>query len=99
MEVKKIICVSSPDHVSRIIRDALIVFEGSPFVNNIFVQASSTLYTAGDGITPPERANLMNVIIAEPRAPVVPIFQRLFKLANHPHVLAEIEEVLNKYEK
>lgn len=99
LEVRKLICISSPDHVSRIIRDALIVFEGSSFVNNISVQASSTLYTKDDGKTPPERANLDNVVIAEPRAPVVPIFQRILKTANNPDALTEIEEILNKYEK
>lgn len=97
--IQKLICVSSRDHISRIIRDAHIVFEGSPLAANLSVRGSITLYTENDGKTPSERAKINNVVVAEPRAPVVPYFQRMFGISGNAEALSEIDAVLNKYGK
>jgi len=97
--IQKLICVSSADHVSRIIRDAHKVFKGQPIAGHLEVRGSSTLYTENDGITPPERASVDHVVVAEPRAAVVPYFERMFGIGNNPEALAEIDTVLKKYGK
>ena len=98
--IQKLICVSSKDHVSRIIRDALVVFEGDPLiVSHVSVRAAATLYTKEDGITPSARASVANVVVIEPRATVGPRAQRMFGIGNNPQALAEIDAVLKKYGK
>jgi hypothetical protein len=95
----KLVAVSSPDHISRIMRDGLSCFAGSPLALHFSVRASNTLYTMGDGITPIERARVSNVVIAEPRSAVGPYFQRMFGINNNPEALLEIDSVLKKYGK
>jgi hypothetical protein len=95
----KLVAVSSPDHVSRIMRDGLSVLSGSPLALNFSVKPSATLYTKGDGKTPPERASVKNVVITEPRSAVGPYFQRMFGINDNPEALLEIDLILKKYGK
>lgn len=93
--IQKIIFVSSPDHVSRIMRDALKAFNGSPLALNISVRASATLYTENDGITSPENASIDNVIIVEPR---MGNFFKLFPgILNYSGAMREINEIAKKW--
>ncbi len=99
LKIQKFICVSSPDHMSRIFRDARIVFKDDPLAPHISVRGAVTLYTERDEITPLERASLSNVVIAEPRAVEGPFMQRMFGLGENPEALGEIDAVLKKYGK
>lgn|GEM_PF-2744719 len=96
-QIQKLICVSSADHVSRIIRDAFKIFWGQPIAAHLEVRGSLTLYTEGDGITPPERASVDHVIVAEPRATVGPYFERMFGIRNNTDALADIDAILKKH--
>lgn len=98
-DIQKLVCVSSCDHVSRIIRDASIVFKGHQIAAHLSVRGSLTLYTEEDGKTPPERATLDNVVVAEPRFHGVRHMRRMFGIGNNPEALAEIDAVLKKYGK
>jgi len=100
-KIEKIVLVSSPDHMSRILKDAFSIWQefAPEFAANFSCSPCVTLYTDGDGKTPPERAKVANVVIAEPRFPLAPYFQRMFGIANNPEALAEIDAVLKKYNK
>lgn len=95
--VNRVFTISSPDHVSRCIRDVLIQWrEKYPLLAaNTLTSASWTLYSER---TPEDKdiAKLSNVIIAEP--PVVRTFNlgRLFKILKNPGALAEVDAVLKK---
>ena len=99
LKIQKLICVSSPDHMSRLFRDAQIVFKDNPLAPHISVRGAVTLYAERDEITPPERASMANVVVAEPRATVTPYLQRMFEIGNNPDALAKIDRVLKKYGK
>lgn len=97
--IQKLVCVSSPDHVSRIIRDTLVVFRKTTLAVHVSVRPSVTLYTVGDDVTPPERASLGSVVVIEPRSPVGPLAQRMLGLGGNANALAEIDAILKKYGK
>lgn len=101
--IKRAILVSSPDHMSRILRDAFAIWweQGlaPELAVNFICSPCITLYTEVDGITPPERAKVANVVVAEPRFSLVPLFQRMFGIANNPEAVSQIEAVLERYGK
>jgi len=97
--IRKLICVSSADHISRIIRDVHRVFKGRPIVAHLEVRGSLSLYTENDGKTPSERASVDHVVVIEPRAAIGPYAERMFRVNNNPEALAEIDTVLKRYEK
>jgi hypothetical protein len=98
--VDKVIIVTSPDHISRAIRDA-IQFWGKDYpklVNNVYGTPSATFYSER---TEKDKAiaKIENVIIAEP--PVMNKFNlaRMFGVLGNPKALAEIDAVLKRYGK
>jgi len=97
------ILVSSFDHMSRILRDAGAIWQeqnsNPKLAAHLLCRPAVTLYTKEDGITPPHLAKMASVIIAEPRAPLVSYFKRMFGISNNPEALAEIDAVLKKYGK
>ena len=97
--IEKVRQVTSPDHVSRAIRDAIIAWqENYPrLIANLSIATSVTLYSVRPGDE--EIAKMENVIIAEP--PVMKKFNlaRIFGVLNNPDALAEIDSTLRKYGK
>lgn len=98
--VDKVTITSSPDHISRCIRDVLNCWrERYPVLAaNTFATAAWTLYSER---TPEDKeiAKISNVVIAEP--PVMRKFNlaRIFGILGIPQALSEVVAVLKKYGK
>lgn len=96
--VDKTIIITSPDHISRALKDALVCWrESYPGLSkNVHGACSVTLYSAR---TPGDQkiASLENVIIAEPPVAKKLNFARLFGILGEPEALSEIKAVLEKY--
>jgi len=97
LRINNLTCVSSRDHVSRIIRDANIVFNDDPLVASLCVRGSVTMYTEEDGKTSPEMAKMDNVVVIEPRSTLVRPVIDMFGAS--PDALADINAVLQKHSK
>lgn len=100
--ITKITIVTSPDHFSRSGLDAVKIWRKKGLFQlaaNVSVAPSVTLYSDGDGKTPPERAKMENVIILEPPSSLMPFVQRITALINDSKALAEIDAVLKRYGK
>jgi len=99
-EVEKVMLVTSPDHISRALRDVLVNWQNNypKLAANVFGVPSVTLYSERSA-EDAEIAKMANVVIAEP--PVMKKFNlaRMFGILNNPGALAEIEAVLKKYGK
>lgn len=98
--VREVTLVTSPDHISRALRDALICWQKDypELVANVYGTPCVTLYSER---TPEdvEIAKVSNVVIAEP--PVMKKFNlaRMFGVLGNPEALAEIDAVLKKHGK
>jgi hypothetical protein len=98
--IEKVFLVTSPDHISRTIRDAIVAWqkECPQLAANVYGAPSVSLYSLRT-----EKdiniAKVENVIIAEP--PVMQFFdlRRMFVILKRPEALAEIDAILKKYEK
>ena len=86
----RIIIVTSPDHMPRAMRDAFVEWPNPPF--ELEFVPSATLYSEGDGETPPERASMDNVVVLEPPSPAGPLAKKM--LSANPETLAKIGEFL-----
>ncbi|MDD5145134.1 MAG: hypothetical protein PHW72_03365 [Candidatus Pacebacteria bacterium] len=86
----RIIIVTSPDHMSRAVRDSFTEWLNPPF--SLEFVPSSTLYSCEDGETPPERASMENVVVIEPPSPVGALAKKM--LSAGPEVLTKIREIL-----
>jgi len=97
--VGKVTIVSSPDHISRCMRDVLACWEKRyPLLAaNLSGTASATLYSARTR-DDAEIAKISNVVIAEP--PIMRKFNlsRIFGILNNPDAILELDAVLQKYE-
>ena len=99
-EVEKVILLTSPDHVSRAIRDALSAWQKTypRLAANLFITASVTLYSERK---PEDReiAKMENVVIIEPPFynSVGILAQQIFKLRNNPEALEELNIVFKKH--
>jgi hypothetical protein len=94
----KLICVSSPDHVGRIYREAFDVFKDTPIVANLEIRGSSTLYgpkTKEDK----ENYGIKDVLIFEiPLSRKFPgLFDAVLKASKNPLLVKEINTALKKY--
>lgn len=98
--VEKVIVVTSPDHISRGLRDGLQFWskEYPELAANLYGTASVTLYS---NRTPEDQeiAKMENVVIAEPPTMKKFNFARMFGILNNPDALAEIDAILKKYSK
>jgi hypothetical protein len=98
--VTKIILVTSPDHISRTLRDAIAAWQERypELAANVYGAPCVTLYSAR---TPEdaEIAKMENVVIAEP--PVMKSFdiRRVFGVLKNTDALREIDAILKKYGK
>lgn len=96
----KVIIVTSPDHISRAIRDAIQFWSKDypRLVRNLYGTPSATFYSAR---TEEDKAiaKIENVVIAEP--PVMDKFNlaRIFGVLGNPKALSEIDAVLRRYGK
>jgi hypothetical protein len=89
--VEKIIIVSSPDHVSRCIRDAQIFWGETKLIDHLSVTSSATMYSKGD-------AKMENVVVIEPSLFLGPgrLAQELVNRRKEEGLLKKIQEVLNE---
>lgn len=89
-DVKSVVLVTSPDHISRAMRDAIIIWQETypEFTRSLFGSPSTTLYSEGD---------MGDVVIAEP--PVKKKFNlaRIFGILKNEGALRELDELLKKY--
>lgn len=98
--IEKVIIVTSPDHISRALRDAIQFWSKNypELARNVYGTASATFYSAR---TPEDEAiaKMENVIIAEP--PTMNKFNlaRIFGILGNPEALAELDAMLKKYGK
>lgn len=98
--ILKVIIVTSPDHISRAIRDAIQFWDKDypELARNVLGTASTTFYsmrTPGDEAI----AKMENVVIAEP--PTMKKFNlaRLFGILGNPQAVEEVDAILKKYGK
>lgn len=98
--VEEIIIVTSPDHISRGLRDALQYWgkDYPGFAANIYGTPSVTFYSEK---TPEDRATakMENVVIAEPPAAKKINLGRIFGVMGSSQALSELDAVLKKYGK
>lgn len=97
--VERVIIVTSPDHISRALRDA-IQFWSKDFPElamNVYGTPSVTFYSARPGDE--DIARIENVVIAEPPTMRKFNLSRLFGVLGNSEALAEIDVVLKKYGK
>lgn len=98
--IEKVIIVTSPDHVSRAIRDAIQYWSRDypKLARNVYATASATFYSAR---TPEDEAiaRMENVVIAEPPAMNKFNLARIFGIMGNPDALAELNTLLQKYGK
>lgn len=98
--VEKVIIVTSPDHISRALRDAIQFWNKDypRLAMNVYGTPSVTFYSAR---TPEDEeiAQMKNVVIAEP--PVMKRFNlgRIFGILENPEALGELDALLKKYGK
>lgn len=98
--ITKVIVVTSPDHISRALRDAIQYWNKDypELARNVCGTASATFYserTQQDEII----AKMENIIIAEP--PTIKKFNlgRIFGILDNSEALAELDTLLRKYGK
>ncbi|MFA5086932.1 MAG: hypothetical protein WC470_01365 [Candidatus Paceibacterota bacterium] len=94
----KLICVSSPDHVARIYREAFDVFKDTPIVANLEIRGSATLYgpkTEEDK----EKYGIKDVLIFEiPLSRNFPdLFAKILKASKAAGTIKAVNEFLDKY--
>jgi len=100
--IGKVILVSSPDHISLVIRDDLDVWgkHCPQLITDLWAIPSMTFYSAR---TPEDEAiaKIENLVIIEPPfyKEVGSRAQKIFSLRNNPEALAEIDVALQKYGK
>jgi len=98
--IEKIIIVTSPDHISRAIRDTIRIWSDDypELVSNLFGTAAVTFYSERSS-EDREIAKMENIVIAEP--PVMKKFNlgRLFGILRNKEALDEIDRTLKKYGK
>ena len=95
--VQSVFLITSPDHISRTIRDAVIAWREYPqLTRNLYGTPSVTFY-AKRSPEDAEIARMENVVIAEP--PVARVFNlaRVFRVLKNPDALAELDRCLKKY--
>lgn len=98
--VEQVISLTSPDHVSRAIRDALSAWQKTypKLAANFSITASVTLYSERKP-EDKEIAKMENVVIIEPPfyKSVGSRAQKIFKLRNNQEALKEFDAVFKKY--
>jgi len=94
----KLICVSSPDHVGRIHREAFDIFKDTPIVANLEIRGSATLY-GPKTLEDKKRCGINDIVIFE-----IPLSRQFPRLSNvileaskSPEKIKEINDFLNKY--
>lgn len=94
----KLICVSSPDHVARIYREAFDIFKDTPIVANLEIRGSSTLY-GPKTLEDKEKYGIQDVLIFE--IPLSRHFPNLtnviLKASKDPIKIKEINDFLKKF--
>ncbi|MFC1663858.1 YdcF family protein [Patescibacteria group bacterium] len=99
--VGKVIIVTSPDHISRALRDA-IKFWGKDYpelARNVYGTPSVTLYSNRGTPEDKEIAKIENVVIVEPPAMKKLNLRRILDVLGNPEALFEIDAVLKKHGK
>lgn len=98
--IQKVVLVTSPDHISRTLRDAIVAWQNCypEFSANVYGAPCVTLYSAR---TPEDSsiAKVSNVVIAEPPAMKKFNLGRMFGILGNPEALTEVDAVLKKYGK
>lgn len=89
--INSVVIVTSPDHISRAIRDAIIYWQDDfpELARNLFGAPSVTLYSGG---------KISDVVIAEP--PVKKIFDlsRIFKVLKNKDAIRKINDLLEEFD-
>ena len=98
--ITQAILVTSPDHISRCLRDALISWQERypELALNLSGIPSATLYSERS-VEDKGIAKISNVVIAEPPVMKKFNFARMFGILNNSQALFEIDVVLRKYNK
>lgn len=98
--VEKVMLLTSPDHVSRAIRDALSAWQKTypKLAANLSIATSVTLYSERKP-EDKEIAKMENVVIIEPPfyKSVGSRAQKIFKLRNNPEALKKFDAIFKKY--
>src|SRR3989338_8196549 len=86
--IKKVYLVSSPDHIVRCLRDALLISQNCfpDLAPNIYASASATLYS---GRVPKDKtlARMENVVVLEPQVINIIDFPALIRMLGNPLAL------------
>jgi hypothetical protein len=89
-ETQKVTLVSSPDHISRCLRDALVCWEGTSLALNLSAVPSATLYSLRSE-KDADIAKMENVLVLEP-----PLFSSSGKLIRKLLERRDDKELLKK---
>ena len=96
-QIKKVILVSSPDHISRCMRDALVYWKGTSLTLNLSASPSVTLYSARSE-EDREIAKMENVLVLDP--PFYPnvgkMIRELIAHRGDKELLGKVSAVLNE---
>ncbi|MCD6177914.1 YdcF family protein [bacterium] len=89
--IDSVIIVTSPDHLSRALRDAIIIWQDEypELTRNLFGSPSVTLYSKG---------KISDVVIAEPPVKKKFDFSRIFKILKNQEALEKLDRLLKEYQ-
>lgn len=89
--IDSVVIVTSPDHISRAIRDAIEIWQQDypELTRNLFASPSVTLYSGG---------KISDVVIAEPPVKRKFDLSRIFKILKNEQALKKLDNLLKEYE-